>query len=531
MSSLGRASAILGAGTLVSRLTGVVRSIVLVTALGSVGSGAADAFTIANQLPNNIYAIISTGILTGVLVPQIVRAAKHADGGGAFVSKLLTLGTVVLVVVTGIATLAAPVLVQLYARFTDEQLALAIALAYWCVPQLFFYGLYALVGETLNARRVFGPYTWAPIVNNVVSIAGFAVFIRLFGQERNDVLTWTPDMITVFGGTATLGIAVQAAFCCCSGVDPACTFRPDFAWRGMGLRTIGTLAWWTLLMVIVGQIAGLVQTSVVSAASERLASVTTMSFAWFIFILPYSVIAVSIGTPYFTQLSEHAAAGRDDEVLADLGTSIRTISFFLVGALAAVVAAAVPVSRIFSNSASDAAATALVLGAYLVGLVPLSILYVIQRTFYAYGDTFRPFVFTLVQAVLVVVTALLAGAILPLEYLAAGIALGQSLAGIVQLVIAVVLLRARLGQLGLGAPARALGRFFIAGVPASAIGWGLFLLLGGFDGWTTSSIYLGVGGAALVGGVTLAVYIAILAVMRAPELAVVAPLLRRLRRR
>jgi putative peptidoglycan lipid II flippase len=531
MSSLGRASAILGAGTLVSRLTGVVRSMVLVAALGSVDSGAADAFTIANQLPNNIYAIISTGILTGVLVPQIVRAAAHSDGGGAFVSKLLTLGTVVLVTVTGIATLAAPALVQLYATFTGPQLALTVALAYWCIPQLFFYGLYALVGETLNARRVFGPYTWAPIINNVVSIAGFVAFIFVFGGKRTEVLTWTPDMITLVGGTATLGIVVQAGVLLLFWRRSGLHFRPDFAWRGMGLRTMGGLAWWTFLMVVVGQIAGLIQTRIVSAASEVAASAATMAFAWFIFILPYSVIAVSIGTPYFTQLSEHAAAGRDDEVRADLGTSIRTISFFLVGALAALIAAAVPISRLFSNSPADAAATALVLGAYLVGLVPLSILYVIQRTFYAYGDTFRPFLFTLVQAALVVLTALIAWAILPLEYLAAGIALGQSLAGIIQLVIAIFLLRGRLGRLGLRTSGLALGRFFLAGIPAGALGWGIFLLLGGVDGWTTSSLYLGIAGGALIGAITLATYIGILALLRAPELAAIAPLMRRLRRR
>jgi putative peptidoglycan lipid II flippase len=531
MSSLGRASAILGAGTLVSRLTGVVRSIVLVVALGSVGSGAADAFTIANQLPNNIYAIISTGILTGVLVPQIVRAAQHADGGGAFVSKLLTLGTVVLVVVTGLATLAAPLLVQLYARFSDEQLALAVALAYWCIPQLFFYGLYALVGETLNARRVFGPYTWAPIVNNLVSIAGFVAFILVFGEHRTDVTTWTPDMITLVGGTATLGIAVQAFVLLLFWRRSGLRYRPDFAWRGMGLRRIGTLAWWTLLMVIVGQIAGLIQANIATTASPGYASVATMSYAWFIFILPYSVIAVSIGTPYFTQLSEHAAAGRDDEVRADLGRSIRTIGFFLVGALAAVVAAAIPVSRLFSNSAEDAAATALVLGAYLVGLIPLSILYIVQRTFYAYGDTFRPFLFTLVQAILVVITALIAKAVLPLEFLAAGIALGQSLAGIVQLGIAIVLLRGRLGRLGLRTPALALARFLFAAIPAGAAGWGLFLLSGGVEGWTTGSIWAGVAGGALIGIVTIAVYIGILALARTPELDAVRPLLRRLRRR
>ncbi len=531
MSSLGRASAILGAGTLVSRLTGVVRSMVLVMAIGSVFSGAADAFTTANMLPNNIYAIVSTGILTGVIVPQIVRAAAHADGGGAFVSKLLTLGTIVLVVITGLATLAAPWLVQLFARYTGDQYALAVAFAYWCLPQLFFYGLYALVGETLNARRVFGPYTWAPILNNIVSIAGFVAFIILFGTHRTEVADWTPDMITLLAGTATLGIAAQAVFLLFFWRRSGLHFRPDFAWRGMGLRHMGNLAWWTLLMVIVGQIAGLIQAQIATLASTAGASVATMSYAWFIFILPYSVIAVSIGTPYFTQLSEHAAAGRDNEVRSDLGTSIRTISFFLVGALAAVVAAAVPVSRIFSNSAPDAAATALVLGAYLVGLIPLSILYVIQRTFYAYGDTFRPFLFTLVQAALVIVTAVIASAVLPLQYLAAGIALGQSLAGIIQLAIAIILLRGRLGRLGLREPALALGRFFLAGVPAGGLGWGLFLLLGGLDGWTTSSMLLGVAGGALIGSVTLAVYIGILAAMRAPELAAVAPLIRRLRRR
>lgn len=530
MASLGRASAVLAAGTLISRVTGLVRSVVLVLALGSVASGAADAFAIANQLPNNIYAIISTGILTGVIVPQIVRAAAHADGGGAFVSKLLTLGTVVLVVTTGLATLAAPWLVQLFATFTGAQYALTVAFAYWCLPQLFFYGLYALVGETLNARRVFGPYTWAPIVNNVVSIAGFGIFIALFGPHRSEVLDWSADMITVLAGTATLGIAAQALLLVAFWRRAGLRVRPDFAWRGMGLRHMGTLAWWTFLMVIVGQIAGLVQTRIASQASEIAPSIATMNYAWFIFILPYSVIAVSIGTPYFTQLSEHAAAGRDDEVRTDLAASIRSVCFFMVGALAAVAAASVTISRIFSESAPDAAEFALVLGGYLVGLVPLSILYIVQRTFYAYGDTVRPFVFTLVQAVLVVVTAVAASAVLPIERLAAGIALGQSLAGLVQLALAIWLLRRKLGRLELTATLGSLARFFAAGLPAGAAGWGLFLLFGGVGGWAAASVPLAIVGTIVIGAVVAAVYVAVLAAFRAPEMAVLGSVVRRFRR-
>ena len=294
MSGIGRASVLIGAGTIASRLTGLIRTIVLVAAIGSVSSRAADAFTIANQLPNNIYAIISTGILTAVIVPQIVKASADPDGGRAFISKLFTLGTVILLITTAIAMVAAPWLVQLYgSRFTPEQLALSIAFAYWCLPQLFFYGLYALVGETLNARRVFGPYTWAPIVNNVVSIVGFGVFIALFGSDLTRVDQWDATMIAVLGGTATLGIVVQAVLLLFFWKRTGVRLRPDFRWRGVGLRHIGRLAGWTFLMVVAGQLAGLVQANIVAGASGDGASVTVMANAWLIFMLPYSIIVLS----------------------------------------------------------------------------------------------------------------------------------------------------------------------------------------------------------------------------------------------
>ncbi len=241
MSGIGRASVLIGAGTIVSRLTGFLRAVVLVSAVGAT-TGAGNAFAIANQLPNNIYAIISTGLLTAVIVPQIVKAAQHDDGGRAFVSKLFTLGTVVLVVVTALATIAAPWLVRLYAPgFPPDQQALATAFAYWCLPQILFYGLYALVGEALNARRVFGPFTWAPIVNNVVSIAGFVVFILLFGSTEA-VEAWTPEMVALLAGTATFGIVVQAVILLMFWRRTGLHVRPDFRWRGVGLNHLGRLA-------------------------------------------------------------------------------------------------------------------------------------------------------------------------------------------------------------------------------------------------------------------------------------------------
>ncbi|HWI30203.1 MAG TPA: murein biosynthesis integral membrane protein MurJ [Microbacterium sp.] len=532
MSNLGRASLVIGAGTMVSRVTGVLRNIVLVAAIGSVSSRAGDAFAVANQLPNNIYAIISTGILTAVIVPQIVKVSADPDGGRAFISKLFTLGTVVLLSTTALAMVLAPFLVQLYAdRFDADQLALATAFAYWCLPQIFFYGLYALVGETLNARRVYGPFTWAPIVNNVVSIAGFLLFILLFGSDLGAVAEWTTESIAWLGATATLGIIVQAGVLLLFWRRTGIVIRPDFRWRGVGLNHIGRLAGWTFLMVVAGQLAGLMQTRIVSAASGEGASVFAMQNAWLIFMLPYSIIVLSIGTPYFTQLSEHAVAGRDDEVRADIGRSIRILGLFIVIATFALAVASVPASRIFTNSAEHAVEAATVLVCFLVGLIPLAVLFVVQRSFYAYGDTRTPFFFTLFQCVLVVLTALIAAWTLPVEQLTAGVALGQSIASLLQAIVASWLLHRRLGDLGMRQSLFALGRFTLAAIPAGAAGWLTFLLMGGADGWAVADKLTGAVGTVIIGGVSLLVYAAVLALLRAPELQVATDLVRRVLKR
>lgn len=538
MSGIRRAGAVVAAGTLASRITGLVRNIVLAAALPVIATGgadaeggAADAFAIANQLPNNIYAIISSGLLAGVIVPQIIQAAKHRDGGSAFVSKLLTLGLTALFATTVIAVVAAPALVFAFgSRLSPEASALALAFAYWCLPQLLFYGMYALLGEILNARGVFGPFAWSPIVNNVVSVVGFLAFIWVFGVQE-DVIGWTPTMVAVIAGTATLGIVAQAAVLLLFWRRAGLHVRPDFAWRGIGLRHIGRLAGWTFLMVVVGQLAGLVQTTLVSAAAGSGASVAAMQYAWLVFMLPFSVIVLSIGTPYFTRLSEHVSEGRPDAIRADLDAATRTIGIFMVGALVAVVAAIVPIARVFTTSEASAVSFAWVLAAYLVALLPLSFQFVLQRTFYAHHDTRTPFFFTLVQAILVAATAIGAYLVLPLEYLAVGIALGQSLANIVQLVLAVILLRRKIGPLGLGNAVRAVLRFLIAGIPAGLAGWAVFIALGGVGGWSLTSREAALVGGALVGAVALVVYTALLAALRAPELAGAGRLLDRFRRR
>lgn len=533
MASLGRASAIIGAGTLVSRLTGLVRSLVLVAVIGSYASRAADAFNIAATLPASVYELLAAGVITGIIVPQIVKAAAHADGGSRYVSKLLTLGAVVLVAATALTMALAPVLIWVYApSYSPAQFALAVSFAYWLLPQLLFYGLFALLGEVLNARKVFGPYSWAPTVNNLVSIAGFAVFLAVFGGPFTNVSDWDAGMIALLGGTATLGIALQTVVLLFFWKRTKLHVRPDFRWRGIGLRHIGTLAWWTFLAVVVGQLAGIVQSQVVTNASGE-ASTTVMLYAWLIFMLPHSIVAMSISTTYFTRLAEDVTAGRLERVGPNLDESIRAIAVFAFGFTAAIGAAAVPLSRVFTTSTEGAVAMAWVLGAYLLALVPFGVLLIVRRGFFAFQDTRTPFIFSFVQAGLaalgavIAIAAVWAGA-LPLGFLAAAVALAQSLSTFVQLPVAVRLLRRHTDTSALHSTWRALGRFGIAAAPAFAAGWVVFLLLGGVGGWTMNDRLLGAVGGALAAGASLVVYVAVLAVLRASELAVAARMARRI---
>jgi putative peptidoglycan lipid II flippase len=524
--SLGRASTTIAVGTLASRLTGLLRTVVLVAAIGTI-SRTGDAFAVANQLPNSIFQIISAGVLTGVIVPQVVRATASQDRGQAFLGKLLTLGAVLLAGITFVATLCAPWLITVFADFPPEQHALATQFAYWCIPQLFFYGMFALLGETLNARRIFAPYAWAPIVNNVVSIAGFVVFIVAFGGNRSYIDAWSTQMVAVLGATATLGVVAQTVVLAVFWHRAGIALRLDFRWRGMGLSHMGRLATWTFLTTLLGQLVGIVQLRTVAPSSGDYASVAASQYAWLVYMVPYSVIIMAIGTPYFTRISEHAAAGRHADLRRDVGQSIRTLGLFVVIATAAVAAAALPAARLFTNSASDAVEVAPVLLAYLVGLLPMAVLFIVQRTFYAHGDARTPFVFTLVQASLVLLLTLGVALSVPVDDRAAAVALAQSSAAIVQTVLATVLLTRKFGSMELGPTWRALTRFALMAIPAGLAGYAVFLLSGGVDGWMIESQLTGALGACLVAAVCGAVYLAELALFRVPELRVALDAVRR----
>jgi putative peptidoglycan lipid II flippase len=516
-----RASLVMASGTVVSRILGFVKAIFLALAIGVTASAGADAFALGNLLPNTVYVILIGGVLNAVLVPQIIKATKHGDGGAGYINKLLTLASVILFGITALAMLLAPALVWIYAtQWSPEQLALATAFAYWCLPQIFFYGLYTVLGEVLNARKVFGPYTWAPVLNNVVAIAGLITYIVIFGFDPNGlqgVSGWTPQAIALLAGSATLGVASQALILFVSWRRAGIRFRPDFSWRGVGLRDTGKIASWSLGMLIVMQVGGVVTNNIASLASGVGVSIAALQYAWLIFMLPHSVLAVSIGTAYFTRLSERANAGDTEGMRADFSASVRAVSSVMVLAASILFVTAPFISRVMVGGASlkDTQSLAILLMIYVTCLAPYSFLFVVQRGFFALNDTRTPFFFTLFQITLVVIGSLACIA-LPLELIGFGLAAVFSIATIVQTVLATWLYKRKVGAIDGPRVTRSVVKFLVAAVFTIGIGFALLNLSSNI--WPSPSVFSSAGLLLVFGAIMALVYAVSLRLMRSTEL-------------
>jgi putative peptidoglycan lipid II flippase len=536
----------LATGNLVSRVLGFISVVLLANTLGT-ESAASNTFTIANQLPNNVYAIVAGGLLSAVLVPQIVRARTDPDGGEKFINRVVTLGVVLFLAIALVATLCAPLLVHLYSAqqsggsgrgLSSADIALATAFAYWCLPQVFFYALYSLLGEVLNARNVYGPFAWAPVINNVVVILGLTAFNLLFGAVANnpvlrDSATWTTGAITVLAGSATLGVAGQGLFLLLFWRRVGVQFRPNFRWRGVGLGKVGRAAGWTFSMILITQVAGVVQSVVASLAGSHHPSNTELKNAWLIMMLPHGLITLPIMTPYFTRMSGHAQRGDFAAIRADLVRSMRNVGLFVSLAGVGLIVMAYPFAAVFSpGSFAEVKGMATVLIIYLVGLIPSVFLFIYQRTFYAMEDTRTPFLFQTLQSILFFAGAAIAAQLQRAD-IAFALAAVITIACYIQTFVAGVLLRRRIGNLGTGVVLRTYLGYHLALVPAAAAGVGLDFALGAFSGGYAVSDRVGAVLTLIVVGVVMAgIYIGVLALVRSPDLAAVTgPVLRRLRRK
>ncbi len=526
--SLLRSTAVMTAGTAVSRALGFARAAVLATALGATFA-AGNSFDIANKIPNNLYMLVAGGMLNAVLVPQLVRASKREDGGRDFSDRLLTVAGAFLLGITVVLTLLAGLLVRLYSQgWAPDQLALATAFALWCVPQVFFYGLYTLLGQVLNARGSFGPYMWAPVVNNVVAIAGLALFIAVYGvgaEGQHPVREWDAAMIALVGGTATLGVVAQALVLVLPLRRAGFRWRPRFGVRGVGMRAASRVAGWTLASVTTAQLAFVVTSRVAAAAGEAnrgtpLEAVTPGNFAYtlafLLYMLPHSLVAVSLVTALFTQMSAAAASGDHAAVRSDVAAGIRSLAVFSVLASTALVVLGGPASFVVAGGTPEIGqAVGLVTSAMALGLVGFSTNYLVVRAFYAYEDARTPFLAQLTNIAVLLLGNVASALLLPARYVVVGVGLSVAAGHLTGAVASATLLRRRLGHLEGRRTLRHLVRLGVAAVVTGAAGAGVAQLMDGVT-WTGR---LGALTTCLVAGAAMtAVYAGALRVMRVREL-------------
>ena len=312
-----RSTAVMASGTVVSRLSGFVRSTLLVAALGV--SLHADIFTIANTIPNMLYILLAGGIFNAVLVPQLVRAMRNdPDGGEAYTNRVVTLAGMFLAIVTVLLVIAAPLVMSLMLdrKYGEpalaEQRQSAIDFARYCLPQVFFYGMFVLVGQILNSRRKFGPMMWAPIANNVISVGVLVVYLIAFGPatDAEQVGGFTTGQELLLGLGSTAGIIAQFLILVPYLRAAGYHYRPRFDFRNAGLGHTLRLGVWTVLFVIVNQVAYVVVVRLASggtAGGGDGTGITIYSNAFLIVMVPHAIITVSLATAILPRMSAQAA--------------------------------------------------------------------------------------------------------------------------------------------------------------------------------------------------------------------------------
>ncbi|MFE9956333.1 murein biosynthesis integral membrane protein MurJ [Micromonospora sp. NPDC005299] len=522
-------SAVMAIGSLVSRGTGFVRNLMVGAALGNL---VGNVFTTAQFLPNQVYEFLLGGVLTSVLIPVLVRRRKtDPDRGEAYAQRLLTLAVLALAAAALIAMAGAPVLTALYASGKDENYTgLVTNLSYLMLPMLFFTGLSALIAAVLNTRGHFAAPMWAPILNNLVVIGAFGLYILIYGAEaiRPEDMGW--GKILLVGGGALLGVAVQAA-----GLLPALRkvgfrWKLRFDFRELGLRELAQLGAWMFCYVAVNQLGLFVVVNLLTrAAGEDSAGLLIYNNVFLLLMMAHGIIAVSIITALMPRMSAAAADGRLQDVTADLSRGTRMVTAVLAPVAVCYAVLAGPISvvvfRYGAFTGDNAVATSTVLLVAAVGLVPFAISQLFTFAFYALPDTRTP---ALVNIPVVALRVLLqVGLYLSFSatFAAAGMMLGNAISYVAAAVVSALLLRPRVGRIGLGGIMRTMGRVVLAALGAALVGLLVVKLLPGDPAhlsWLAAVVQLVIGGAVI--GVT---YLGLAMVLRIGEITEVVGMVRR----
>jgi putative peptidoglycan lipid II flippase len=435
--------------TLVSRITGFTRIVLLAAILGAALSS---AFSVANQLPNMIAALVLEATFTAIFVPVLARAERDdPDGGTAFVRRLVTLATALLVVVTLLSVAAAPLLVRLMLG-SDPQVnrSLTTAFAYLLLPQVLFYGLSSVFMAILNTRNVFGPPAWAPVVNNIVAIATLGLYLLVPGELSLNPVEMGNAKLLVLGIGTTLGVFAQTAVLLVAIRQERVSLRPLWGFDDR-LKKFGTMAAAMVLYVLISQIGLIVGNRIASAAAASGPAI--YNYTWLVLMLPFGMIGVTVLTVVMPRLSRNAAANNIPAVLADLSLSTRLTMVTLIPIVAMMTVGGPAIgSALFAygNFGSvDAGYLGMAITLSAFTLIPYALVLLQLRVFYAREQPWTPLLLIIVITTVKIAASLVAPYLTDDRELVAGyLGLANGLGFLAGATVGYFLLRASLNPPG-----------------------------------------------------------------------------------
>ena len=431
--------------TLVSRITGFIRIVLLAAILGAALSS---AFSVANQLPNLVAALVLEATFTAIFVPVLARAERDdPDGGTAFVRRLVTLATALLLVATVLSVAAAPLLVRLMLG-SDPQVnrSLTTAFAYLLLPQVIFYGLSSVFMAILNTRNVFGPPAWAPVINNVVAIVTLGVYLLVPGELSLDPVEMGNAKLLVLGIGTTLGVFAQTAVLLVAIRKERISLRPLWGLDDR-LRRFGGMAAAMVLYVLISQVGLVVGNQIASSAAASGPAI--YNYTWLVLMLPFGMIGVTVLTVVMPRLSRNAAAENIPAVLADLSLATRLTMVTLIPIVAFMTVAGPAIGSAlfaygnFGNVDAGYLGMAITLSAFT--LIPYALVLLQLRVFYAREQPWTPIIVIVVITTVKIAASLAAPHLTDDPQLVAGyLGLANGIGFLAGAVVGYILLRANL---------------------------------------------------------------------------------------
>ncbi len=435
--------------TLVSRLTGFARIVLLATILGAALSS---AFSVAYQLPNLIAALVLEATFTAIFVPVLARAERDdPDGGEGFVRRLVTLATTLLLITAALSVASAPLLVGLMLG-SDPAVnpELTTAFAYLLLPQVFFYGLSSVFMAILNTRNVFGPPAWAPVCNNLVAIATLALYVLVPGELSVDPVRMGNPKLLVLGIGITLGTVTQVAVLFVAIRRERISLRPLWGMDDR-LKKFGTMASAMVLYVVISQIGLIVGNRIASGAAASGPAI--YNYTWLVLMLPFGMIGVTVLTVVMPRLSRNAAANDTPAVLADLSLATRLTMVTLIPIVAMMTVGGPAIgSALFAYGnfgEVDAGYLGMAITLSAFTLIPYALVLLQLRVFYAREQPWTPILLIVVITTVKIVASMIAPHLTDDRELVAGyLGLANGLGFLAGATVGYFLLRASLNPPG-----------------------------------------------------------------------------------